>query len=172
MVYSTTKNSSKATVSTRMKDLRLKGADLYVARLGNEIDCKHNNSPSSDLPESSPHVCLDKLPGPPTSRSLHVELLHPTPSHSSLPCKISFSASILQIRASRLCYRCIKPMHAEGIKQVSWTNAQGTWDGAKVRDLADAPETSSNDGNGNCGTSLGVFVTKHEVLMLKRALEC
>jgi hypothetical protein len=66
-------------------------------------------------------------------------------------------------------------MHAVGIKRVFWTNAQGAWDGAKVRDLMDALETSeasSKGGSENCGENLGVFVTKHEVSMLKRAMEC
>lgn len=53
-------------------------------------------------------------------------------------------------------------------------NTQGTWDVAKVRDLMnalEAPEASFKDDSRDFEKNLGVFVTKHEVLMLKRAIE-
>lgn len=66
-------------------------------------------------------------------------------------------------------------MHAVGIKRVFWTNAVGGWDGAKVRDLVDALE-ATGDSSDDCRDhkdekGLGVFVTKHEVLMMRRMME-
>jgi hypothetical protein len=65
-------------------------------------------------------------------------------------------------------------MHAVGIKRVFWTNATGEWEGAKVRDLVDALEKGiEGDDEISPGTgqeNKGIFVTKHEVLMLKRIM--
>ena len=58
-------------------------------------------------------------------------------------------------------------MHSAGIKRVFWTNAKGEWEGAKVQQLVDALETN---GDGDEGKVSSLFVTKHEVLMLKRAM--
>ena len=59
-----------------------------------------------------------------------------------------------------------------------WTNAKGEWDGGKVRDLIDGLELAgtSEAGDGNaCGlgggpAGNGIFVTKHEVLLLRRMM--
>lgn len=59
-----------------------------------------------------------------------------------------------------------------------WTNAKGEWDGGKVRDLIDALEVGgpsvAGDGSesGLTGGASGseVFVTKHEVLMLRMTM--
>jgi hypothetical protein len=65
-------------------------------------------------------------------------------------------------------------MHAVGIKRVFWTNAHGEWEGAKIRDLIETLEMGleGDDGENGGGTlrDRGVFVTKHEVLMLKRTM--
>ena len=61
-------------------------------------------------------------------------------------------------------------MHAVGIKRVFWTNAGGEWEGAKVRDLVEALEKGEGVPGHDDGGDKGVFVTKHEVLMLKRAM--
>lgn len=70
-------------------------------------------------------------------------------------------------------------MHAVGIKRVFWTNDGGEWEGGKVRDLVDALDCSMQstgdgaaEGGGAGGGPMGngVFVTKHEVLMLKRMM--
>lgn len=86
-------------------------------------------------------------------------------------------------------------MHSVGIKRVFWTNAQGQWEGGKVRDLidvldgggagdgtkgtgsqsgADKADDSSGGGattnNGSVPGGPGLFVTKHEVLMLRRVM--
>ncbi len=52
-------------------------------------------------------------------------------------------------------------MHSAGIRRVFWTNAEGVWEGAKVRELIDSLENPE-------GQPSKVFVTKHEVLMLLR----
>lgn len=59
-----------------------------------------------------------------------------------------------------------------------WTNANGQWEGGKVRDLVEALElagASDAHSGSECGISGGtahdeVFVTKHEVLMRQRML--
>jgi hypothetical protein len=61
-------------------------------------------------------------------------------------------------------------MHSVGIKRVFWTNGEGKWEGAKVRDLVDMLEGSGSGSEGDAVSGLGVFVTKHEVLMLRRLL--
>jgi hypothetical protein len=60
-------------------------------------------------------------------------------------------------------------MHSVGIKRVFWTNDAGEWEGAKVRELVDALNCSGESGKGG-PTGNGVFVTKHEVLMLRRLM--
>jgi hypothetical protein len=174
-IHSTGKITRKASVAARTKDLRLKGADLYVARLGSECECKHIISPPLDLLDPSLSANLPKPPAPVATRSLHDELLHSTPSRPPPTIKVTSPPAAPQVRASHPCYRCVTHMYAVGIKRVFWTNAQGEWDVAKVRDLMDALETSgsgSGDSSGDGGRNLGVFVTKHEVLMLKRVMGC
>lgn len=63
-------------------------------------------------------------------------------------------------------------MHSVGIKRVFWTNDAGEWEGGKVAKLVEALEcTSETQGDGDGGPlGNGVFVTKHEVLMLKRMM--
>lgn len=58
-------------------------------------------------------------------------------------------------------------MHNVGIKRVFWTNIDGQWEGGKVRDLVDIL-----DGGGTPGTeeAWSMFVTKHEILMLRRVM--
>ena len=109
-----------------------------------------------------------------TSGSLHYELINKTPSTppSSPPScsleEVGFSANIL---ASRPCYCCVAYMESVGIKRVFWTNESGHWECSKVRDLVDTLDNSmENLGIGGGPTGNGVFVTKHEVLMLRRAM--
>ena len=54
-------------------------------------------------------------------------------------------------------------MHSAGIRRVFWTNNKGEWESSKVRELMD----SLHEGD---GVATGMFVTKHEVLMLKRQM--
>jgi len=62
-------------------------------------------------------------------------------------------------------------MHAVGIKRVFWTNDDGDWEGGKVAKLIDALDGGGDEGG--CGggpMGNGIFVTKHEVLMMKRLM--
>lgn len=63
-------------------------------------------------------------------------------------------------------------MHSVGIKRVFWTNVEGQWEGAKVRDLVEALEGGGGEEASDEGARVdkGAFVTKHEVLLLKRIL--
>jgi hypothetical protein len=166
--------NAKADVKERTKDFRLKGSDLYVARLG---ACQV--TPPLE-PKSKSHTSSTNPPPHPTSSpkseatSLYDELSPfsrtPSPSTPKAPSPIVKP----EVRASRPCYKCVSAMHAVGIKRVFWTNADGEWEGAKVRDLVEALENGiEGDGGDSPGTgqeNKGVFVTKHEVLMLKRIM--
>jgi hypothetical protein len=62
-------------------------------------------------------------------------------------------------------------MASAGIKRVFWTNDKGDWEGAKVRDLVDALDNMGSQQPGGISATLSsVFVTKHEVLMLRRMM--
>jgi hypothetical protein len=62
-------------------------------------------------------------------------------------------------------------MHAVGIKRVFWTNDAGEWEGGKVANLVNALDGGIN-GSGSSGGPMGngVFVTKHEVLNMRRTM--
>ncbi|KAE8452319.1 hypothetical protein EG329_001019 [Mollisiaceae sp. DMI_Dod_QoI] len=170
-----TKNKSlntKHSVSCRTKDPRLKGSDLYVARLGT-----HHTTPPIK-PKSQYHQPEPpSLPPSPKSEpsSLYDELSHSSRSTSPSTASEKTAPPLMpQIRESRPCYRCVAAMHSAGIKRVFWTTQDGEWEGAKVSDLVEALEMGLEaDGENGPGTgqeSKGVFVTKHEVLMLKRMM--
>jgi hypothetical protein len=75
------------------------------------------------------------------------------------------------VLASRPCYRCISYMNSVGIKRVFWTTDAGEWECAKVRDLVDALDNLGKMDGCDAATALdNVFVTKHEVLMLRRTM--
>jgi hypothetical protein len=164
--------NTKPDIAARTKDLRLKGSDLYVARLGN---CNFTPpiKPRPKVPEPSPEPTSSPKAEP---ASLYDEL---SPLSRSVSPPSTFSKPIPlttqpEIRASRPCYRCVAAMHSVGIKRVFWTNQDGEWEGAKIRDLVEALETGiegdDGDGVGTGQENKGVFVTKHEVLMLKRIM--
>lgn len=145
------------------------GADLYVARLGHT---KGGSSPaeltSSLLSSTSPSTSALGSCAVPAAKpkSLHDELRHPKPklkpehqgsNHVEKYCPL--------VAESRPCYRCIAFMHTMGIRRVFWTNAQGGWEGGKVVDLVDALDGVDGDSD-----EQKLYVTKHEVLMLRRVL--
>lgn len=66
---------------------------------------------------------------------------------------------------SRPCYRCVAHMHSVGIKRVFWTDTYGRWQVSKVRDLIERIHRGAGD---LLNEPLGMFVTKHEVLIRKR----
>jgi hypothetical protein len=62
-------------------------------------------------------------------------------------------------------------MNSVGIKRVFWTTGSGTWEGAKVRDLVDAIDNlAAGEASDGAAALNNVFVTKHEVLMLRRLM--
>lgn len=171
-------------VAERMKDSRLNGADLYVARLGkagksNHYDCgcQYEAPPVAGKPASA--IFEDGHPPPkdtvmtpktkPPTGSLHDELRFPSPSEKPKSTgKPIPKGKRLTATHSRPCYRCISYMHSAGIKRVFWTNTKGEWEGGKVRDLVDALEAPvPPESDGTMGAAGAVYVTKSEVLLLK-----
>lgn len=154
----------------RTKDSRLRGSDLYVARLcwketsddqllhgdgtpkpnGSLEPVDDTDNSSSSMPESL-HDEL-RFCNPVVEKEVH-QGQQPPPKK-------------LMATQSRPCYRCISYMHSAGIKRVFWTNSKGGWEGAKVQELVDS---SDSTGYGASGVKT-FFVTKHEVLMLRRMI--
>jgi hypothetical protein len=161
--------AAKPSLAARTKDLRLKGADLYVARLGSctpapkarkpRASPKKAPEPPPPPTQSPPQSCYDELS--PVSRAPSPGRIQAAPTVDERP----------EIRASRPCYRCVAAMHAVGIKRVFWTNADGAWEGAKVRELVEALEGGGGvEGVERAGDEKGIFVTTHEVLMMQRVM--
>ncbi|KAI7601930.1 hypothetical protein KC343_g15057, partial [Hortaea werneckii] len=174
-------------LNDRKKHPRLMGADLYVTRLG---WCKGPAqaprlpkaqasssavTPSPTEPDTNEEASSKTSTASSSARdgSLYEELSDRTPSPTNTPA----TAATLDancVRASRPCYRCISYMHSVGIKRVFWTTDDGHWEGGKVRDLVAALDNSMENvaagGDGGGPMASGVFVTKHEVLMLKRLM--
>ncbi|RYP78435.1 hypothetical protein DL771_000620 [Monosporascus sp. 5C6A] len=165
----------------RMKNPRLIGADIYIARLGahvrkldkheeksGEVALRHETSPEVDTC-ISPTLSATSTT---TSGSLHEELK--CKDHKWTGPKTSATVHPVfdrrQVRESRPCYRCVSYMHSAGVRRCFWTNSEGQWESAKVRDLFDQlAGAGSRDGKGGDSDGLGsVFITKHEILMLRR----
>jgi hypothetical protein len=142
----------------RMKHPKLVGADVYVARLSNTNPTNSRKPVSDALPNGQVST--------PTG-SIHDELLCKT-SPTLGTASVRNTGHLRSAVDSRPCYRCVSYMHGVGIKRVFWTNSDGEWEGAKVRDLVDMLEGASDENEGPAG--LRVFVTKHEVLMMRRLM--
>jgi hypothetical protein len=180
----------------RKKDPRLVGADLYVTRLGwnksQVVQEKTKKSRAKAAPVDPPETVSEttsetESDNPPslssstssiftqgTTGSLHDELRNrlprtPPPAATREPTTQSIPREA--IHDSRPCYRCISYMHAVGIKRVFWTNDAGEWEGGKVANLVNALDGGA-DGSGSGGGPMGngVFVTKHEVLNMRRTM--
>ncbi|KAF1352251.1 hypothetical protein BDV97DRAFT_397289 [Delphinella strobiligena] len=159
-------------VQERMKDPRLRGADLYVARLGRPTNATKHSRPvtkSKVLAKSLPNymeastVCSSII-GKATTGSLHDELVNPNP-RQIIPTKpTATSQPSARATDSQPCYRCIEYMHSVGITRVFWTDENGRWKSDKVRNLVVALQSPHPE-------SGSVFVTKHEVLLLKRLFD-
>ncbi|KAL8974851.1 MAG: hypothetical protein Q9197_000930 [Variospora fuerteventurae] len=171
----------------RMKDSRLNGADLYVARLAKrgkaehlDCGCRHDHSLSLDdgtaikkgggqQPTESETSFASSLP---RTGSLHDELQFPLPKEKKkgpLP-QSAVKEECATATHSKPCYRCISYMHSAGIKRVFWTNNAGHWEGGKVRDLVDtleSPALPNAKNRGEASKAGSVYVTKSEVLLLK-----
>jgi hypothetical protein len=158
---------SSRSLRDRTKSPRLNGADLYVVRLGWQ---------------SAPNVCCEELgentttlpPSRPFTGSLHDELISPEPEkpartkHPPAPLNNEKQPTAL---TSRPCYRCISYMASVGIKRVFWSDDKGGWEGAKVRDLVEVLDNMGSQQPSHASAALNsMFVTKHEVLMLRRIM--
>ena len=180
-----TKSNARAVVD-RKRDSRLPGSDLYVARLGWGTRVHRATDTSLQVPsqdsKSLPTAELSTEAGDRhvSTLSLHDELRNPNPRRQGQELREPKASSQQSrvIGASRPCYRCILMASSVGIRRMFWTNAKGEWDGGKVRDLIDALEVGgpsvAGDGSesGLTGGASGseVFVTKHEVLMLRMTM--
>ena len=134
---------------------------LFTSSLDTDRDTDRtcHASSSSDSAEDSPPA------------SLHSELLHPFPKPDNRPTAEAVPTySPREVAASRPCYRCVAYMHSVGIRRVFWTNENGVWENAKVRDLVDALDSAADCNDSGGPTGNGLFVTKHEVLMLRRLM--
>ncbi|KAI7481885.1 hypothetical protein KC351_g6110 [Hortaea werneckii] len=181
------KGHTGPSLNDRKKHPRLMGADLYVTRLGwckgpaqtprlSKVQASSSGVTPSPTASDTDDEASNKSSTASSNAgdgSLYEELSDRTPSPTNTPA----TAATLDpncVRASRPCYRCISYMHSVGIKRVFWTTDDGHWEGGKVRDLVAALDNSMEnvaagwDGGGPTGN--GVFVTKHEVLMLKRLM--
>lgn len=120
-----------------------------------------------------PHTDEEANPSPRVATgSLHKELLNahiqPRPDTTTTDRPGEKHPSVL---SSRPCYRCRTYMSSVDIKRVFWTTGTGAWESAKVRDLVDAMDNVSLGQPSDVATMLNnVFVTKHEVLMLRRTM--
>lgn len=157
-------------VRERTRHPRLNGADLYVARLGWK-----DASPARNFGV----CCMEPDPGVETNTStrLYTGSLHDELINRQVESKTATDTSVAPnekrpaVLESRPCYRCISYMASVGIKRVFWTTDSGNWEGAKVRDLVDALDKLGLDQPSDATAALNsVFVTKHEVLMLRRMM--
>ncbi|KAL1876315.1 hypothetical protein Daus18300_002944 [Diaporthe australafricana] len=168
-------------VQARMKVPKLVGADIYVARLANDGPAPGSRKkaiaqkPASDesLEEAGPDACTTASVVSASTGSLHDELINKTPKPGTPSPVLEDTKRSPAPVESRPCYRCVAYMHSVGIKRVFWTTSEGKWEGAKVRDLIDQLDGlmhSDTDTSLGQPALTGLFVTKHEVLMLRRLL--
>ncbi|KAI0127296.1 hypothetical protein BJ170DRAFT_694111 [Xylariales sp. AK1849] len=161
----------------RKKHPKLIGADIYVTRLLNYAPPKQETVPGAenDMQTGDGELQYEMVCPSPTlpassfpTGSLHDDVIckeaKPHPSASTT----TDTSLSMKATESRPCYRCVAYMDSVGIKRVSWTNAKGDWESAKVRDLVDLLEGTSAVSFGEGGSGVGLFVTKHEVLKLRR----
>ncbi|KAK7525637.1 uncharacterized protein IWZ02DRAFT_498780 [Phyllosticta citriasiana] len=167
----------------RKKHPKLVGADLYVARLGHSGEGISKRSRESSSRQDShpdekviPTKSSEQSSTAVTTGSLHDQLTMLKKAAPGLA-RRGDSADDLShpnctIRASRPCYWCLSFMHNVGIKRVFWTNEEGSWEGAKVKCLIDELEGENFGAIGEAGglEGGGVYVTKHEVPILRRLM--
>lgn len=165
-----------------MKHPKLVGADVYVARLANDgrapggkknQKCQAHDQPSDGIVETVDwSSCTTTSVKSASTGSLHDELVTKTSKPKPLVSVFEDFKPLPTAAESRPCYRCVAYMHSVGIKRVFWTNNDGNWEGAKIRDLIDQLDGTMHSGTDTTlgQAALGVFVTKHEVLMLRRLM--
>ena len=178
-------------VNDRKQHPRVRGADLYVVRIGWSGTAQSkppkatarpsvqapgaNSAAAVEDPLSSSIESLSSLSITSSSSgagSLHDELINrePSPSPANQPAHDCSFFDKDKIHASRPCYRCVAFMNQVGIRRVFWTNDAGEWEGGKVAALIEAMDTGMENAAKGGPTGNGVFVTKHEVLMLRRMM--
>ncbi|KAF2236802.1 hypothetical protein EV356DRAFT_565269 [Viridothelium virens] len=164
-------------IAERRRFNRLNGVDLYVARLGNhsENERKQSKRPLEEAEPAAQPIELDrslvKSEKIASMGSLHEELEFPDPRiPSRSPPKERELFDCSMIRASKPCYRCVEYMRSVGIKRVFWTDETGQWKGCKVHELCDSFDKLSTSRHADEIAGSGPFVTKHEVLMLRRRM--
>lgn len=114
-------SKSNPGLGARMKLPKVAGADLYVIRL------------TGKPPKSVPTLSAQNSDG-------GIESLDDCCSSTSS------TSALLTATESRPCYRCVSYMHSVGIKRVFWSNCEGKWESAKLRDLVDGPYCNSVGG--------------------------
>lgn len=168
-------------VKDRMKHPKLVGADLYVVRLTYPRCLPHSSSKGrkgqpkgpkrseASVGDDHSDTCSTSSAMSGSTGSLYDELTckgkDPEPPSPPNPEDEEKKQIVTE---SRPCYRCVSYMHSVGIKRVFWTTSEGKWEGAKVRDLVDQLEGSMANSDPSLG--LPVFITKHEVLLIRRLM--
>lgn len=157
-------------VKPRTNHPRLRGADIYVLRLGRQGP--HSKDEEETCCVQAVEGDVDARPTSIPTGSLHEQLIKKDTSEDlrrHTDCERADRHP--PVLSSRPCYRCVLYMASAGIKRVFWTNSLGGWEGAKVRDLVDAIDQLGSESEDDSKFALSlVFVTKHEVLMLRRVM--
>ncbi|KAK4462363.1 hypothetical protein QBC42DRAFT_327090 [Cladorrhinum samala] len=161
IISSNSNKQSAVDFRDRIKSRKLVGADVYVVRLEKASEKAQDRAEPHDVGSVVPPTRLRS----PSPGSLHDELNQT--NFVAPPTAQEVRGTVLRATSSRPCYRCVAYMHNAGIKRVFWTNGEGKWEGAKVRDLVDLLNGSGSPGD---GSGLGIFVTKHEILRLRRLM--
>lgn len=166
---------SNNNVRNRWKFPKVAGADIYVVRLAGRAS---RSFQALLIPGEIDDGEIENIDGccsltssrAPSTGSLHDELIDKGPPRVPVPLSTTTTSSkvehVLMATESRPCYRCVCYMHSVGIKRVFWSNWEGKWESAKVRDLFD--DLSSGSPGAGADFPAGAFVTRHEVLALKR----
>lgn len=171
---------SPPSVKDRRMHQRLVGADVYVARLAKTSPRDENTNKSGTAMSKEGQLGIVINNGNPARaesepsrsiRSLHDELVCKPKEAPLSKIATNNSEDHRSVAESRPCYRCVAYMHSVGIKRVFWTTNNGKWDGAKIRDLIDDLEGAMDRADPSLGLPVpDVFVTKHEVLLLRRLM--
>lgn len=162
-----------------MKHPKLVGADVYVVRLANEdhgLDVKkkrlkEQSREKETAGDDDADTCSISSGLSGSTGSLYDELKSKGKESDPPISDLDTSPKKRPVAESRPCYRCVSYMHSVGIKRVFWTTSEGRWEGAKVRDLIDQLEGTMSSSDLSLGLPVqDVFVTKHEVLLLRRLM--
>ncbi|KAK8065769.1 hypothetical protein PG997_012516 [Apiospora hydei] len=162
-------HASGRNLRDRMKHPKLIGADLYVIRIspsgeGHKREPSDHKKPKTTWHADTPETSSPSSASEVSTGSLYDELSFKEPVRLA-PSISSTKEPHLCAGESRPCYRCVAYMDSVGIKRVFWTTTSGDWECAKVSDMVQMLEGSMSD---EANANIGLFVTKHEVLRLRR----